>query len=200
MIHRISTWINTRLSLPSDKSSHPCYISIIHSIYGSLIFTMFKKNLLTIRVILGILLTGFLLFAIFVLIIWFRQPANNDLPDQPFMVFTIIPAATSTPLNQLPTPPPLSTTPYPSNTPIPGTIALNTYVQISGTGGDGLRIRATPGLSSTPLFFGNESEVFLVTDGPNQADGYTWWYLTAPYDQTRSGWAVANYLTFVPSP
>jgi len=83
---------------------------------------------------------------------------------------------------------------------LPGTIALNTYVQITGTGGDGLRLRASPGLASDPLFFGNESEVFLVTGGPEQADGYTWWYLTAPYDQTRAGWAVASFLAFVSSP
>ena len=41
---------------------------------------------------------------------------------------------------------------------------------------------------------------FLVTDGPQQVDGHTWWYLTAPYDQTRSGWAVQDYLSVIPSP
>ncbi len=33
-----------------------------------------------------------------------------------------------------------------------------------------------------------------------QADGYTWWYLVAPYDSTRAGWAAADFLAVVPSP
>jgi hypothetical protein len=33
-----------------------------------------------------------------------------------------------------------------------------------------------------------------VEDGPQEVDDFTWWYLVAPFDETRSGWAVANYL------
>jgi hypothetical protein len=89
----------------------------------------------------------------------------------------------------------------PSPTAAPGQIAIGVYVQPS-TGGDGLRIHIAPSLSAglafpDPAF---DSEVFLVTKGPEQADGYTWWYLTASYDTSRAGWAAQDYLTAIPSP
>ena len=159
------------------------------------------RNLLNIKVMLGIIVVAiFLLIATLVTILWIN-PVIFKPDNAPFSaVFTVIPAMTSTPRYFTPSLAPVSPTPPPTRTPLPGTIALNTYVQITGTEGDGLRLRVSPGLSSDPLFFGNESEVFLVTDGPALADGYTWWYLTAPYDQTRAGWAVATFLAFVPSP
>lgn len=159
------------------------------------------KNLLNLRVILGMILVAVLLFVATLVVFLLIQPGTSKPSTAPFSAeFTIIPAQTSTLRFVTPSLAPVSPTPPPTNTPLPGTIALNTYVQITGTEGDGLRLRAAPGLTSDPLFFGNESEVFLVTDGPAQADGYTWWYLTAPYDQTRAGWAVATYLAYVPSP
>ncbi|GAB4548928.1 MAG: hypothetical protein Fur002_25960 [Anaerolineales bacterium] len=81
-----------------------------------------------------------------------------------------------------------------------GSIGISAYVQIRGTEGEGLRIRAAPGLSSDTVFFGGESEVFLVRDGPQTADGYIWWYLVAPYDDTRAGWAAAEFLSVIPAP
>jgi len=71
------------------------------------------------------------------------------------------------------------------------------YVQISGTGGDGLRLRQQPGTGSEVMFMGYEAEVFKVMDGPKEQDGYIWWYLTAPYDESRSGWAASNFLTVI---
>jgi hypothetical protein len=91
-------------------------------------------------------------------------------------------------------------TPGGTVTPVPGQIAVGGYVQITGTGGDGLRIRSAAGLNSDTVFRGEESETFVVQNGPQQADGYTWWYVVAPYDKTRAGWAAANYLAAVPSP
>ena len=111
---------------------------------------------------------------------------------------TVIPASTSTPA-AAPTPtidPVLAGTP----TPEPGKIAVGVYVQISGTEGEGLRLRAAPGLNAEPLFMGYDAEAFQVREGPQEADGYVWWYLIAPYDETRAGWAAANYLTVIPSP
>jgi hypothetical protein len=77
---------------------------------------------------------------------------------------------------------------------------MDAYVQISGTGGDGLRLRVEPGLKSEVRILGAEDEVFEVKDGPREADGFTWWYLVGPYDQTRRGWAVSNYLQVVQNP
>jgi hypothetical protein len=82
----------------------------------------------------------------------------------------------------------------------PDTIGIGAYVQISGTEGEGLRIRSAAGLTGDTVFFGGESEVFVVKDGPQTADGYTWWYLVAPYDETRAGWAASDFLAVVPSP
>ena len=85
-------------------------------------------------------------------------------------------------------------------TPAPTGIALGNYVQISGTEGEGLRIRSEPGLNGEFEFLGYDSEVFIIKDGPRQADGFTWWYLVAPYDETRNGWAAADFLSYVPAP
>jgi hypothetical protein len=111
---------------------------------------------------------------------------------------TVIPAPTSTPLF---TPSP-TLDPLHLGTPtIPaGVIAIGGYVQITGTDGDGLRLRSAPGLASELLFLGEEAEVFQVKDGPKEANGYIWWYLVAPYDESRAGWAASNFLTVVPPP
>ena len=95
-----------------------------------------------------------------------------------------------------------TSTPSPSGTITPpaGQIGVGSYVQISGTEGAGLRIRTAAGLNSDTVFRGEEAETFQVKDGPQQADGYTWWYLVAPYDSTRAGWAAADFLAVVPSP
>jgi hypothetical protein len=106
---------------------------------------------------------------------------------------TIIPPNTPT---SLPT-----ATPGNLVTPTPeGQIGVEAYVQITGTEGSGLRIRRAPGQSGETVFVAEEEEIFLVKDGPQEADGYTWWYLVAPYDETRSGWAAADFLAAVPAP
>ena len=76
-----------------------------------------------------------------------------------------------------------------------GVIDVGAYVQVIGTGGAGLRMRAEPGLDSPIRFSALDSEVFLVIDGPIDSDGYTWWHLEAPYDQTRNGWSAGDFLT-----
>jgi hypothetical protein len=109
----------------------------------------------------------------------------------------MIPAPTHTPnVTPVPTIDPSLVTP----TLPPNTIGIGGYVQISGTEGEGLRIRSAPGLNGDTVFFGEESEVFIVRDGSQVADGYTWWYLVAPYDETRAGWGAADFLAVVPSP
>ena len=117
---------------------------------------------------------------------------------RPTPVIVVIPAPTATPTIDprfIPT-----ATPLGMGQGSVGGLFVGMYVQITGTGVEGLRFHASPGINSDSLFFGNESEVFLITKGPEQADGYTWWFLTAPYDQSRSGWAVMDYLSPVPTP
>jgi hypothetical protein len=55
-------------------------------------------------------------------------------------------------------------------------------------------------LQSETLFIALEAEVFQIEDGPSQADGYTWWYLVAPFDASHHGWAVSNYMNVVQKP
>lgn len=115
-------------------------------------------------------------------------------PAEVTPVLTMISAPTLTPVPAEPTP-----TPTPDATEIvvlpEGVIGVGIYVQVSGTDGAGLRMRSEPGLSGTVNFTALDAEVFLVIDGPVEVDGYTWWYLEAPYDQTRSGWSAGDFLT-----
>lgn len=146
-------------------------------------------------VILGaLLLTGFLLLitAISIGITSARQA--SDVGFAPADV-TVIPAPTST-SGAPPTP---TIDPF-APTPAPTGIALGNYVQITGTNGEGLRIRSEPGLNGNPEFLGFDSEVFIIQDGPRSVDGYVWWYLVAPYDQSRAGWAAADFLAYIPPP
>jgi hypothetical protein len=103
-----------------------------------------------------------------------------------------LPTATLRPILQTVAPPTQTAVPV-----LEGGIGVGMYVQITGTDGQGLRLRAGPGVGEAALFLGMDAEVFEVRDGPRNVDGYTWWYLTAPYDEKRSGWAAANYLTVV---
>lgn len=76
-------------------------------------------------------------------------------------------------------------------------VGVQKFVKIEGTDGVGLRIRREPGTSADVVFLANESEVFIVIGGPVEKDGILWWQLSTPYDETRSGWASADYLTMI---
>ncbi|MBM3143605.1 MAG: hypothetical protein FJ010_01290 [Chloroflexi bacterium] len=114
------------------------------------------------------------------------------------VLLTVIPAPTETPVPATPA----YETPVavPDVPPAPGDLTIGAYVQVSGTDGDGLRVREGPGLGYEPRFVGLESEIFQVIEGPLEADGYVWWRLAAPYDRNISGWAVSNYLEVVEEP
>ncbi len=144
---------------------------------------MNQKKLFNIWTILGsFACAGFLLIATWIGIQW-AHPHPTSTAGFVAADLTVIPLPTST----VPVPTPtIDASLAASLTAQPNQIALNTYVQISGTGTDGLRIRSAPGLNSDTVFRGDESETFMVKDGPQQADGYTWWYLVAPYDSTRA--------------
>ena len=158
------------------------------------------KNILNGKVLIAMLGIALLLLCSSLAYILVMRPAANSSPDlaAATAALTIIPAPTSTPLPVPPTLTPYPPTPEPSSTPALGQIAIGVYVQPS-TGGVGLRIHTQPGLSAD-FYSAFDSEVFLVTKGPEQADGYTWWYLTASYDTTRAGWAAQDFLQAIPSP
>ena len=160
------------------------------------------KNILTGKVLVAAVVIACVLSCVSLVYILLRRPAA-PAPDltPASAALTVIPAPTSTPHPLPPTQTPLPLAQMSSPTAAPGQIAIGVYVQPT-TGGDGLRIHTEPSLGADlafpkPAF---DSEVFLVTKGPVQADGYTWWYLTASYDASRAGWAVQDYLTAIPSP
>jgi hypothetical protein len=78
-----------------------------------------------------------------------------------------------------------------------GQFNLESYVQITGTGGNGLRLRASPGTDADVNFIAAELEVFKVIGGPVQMGDYIWWQLTAPYDEGRQGWAASDFLKVI---
>jgi len=127
------------------------------------------------------------------------RPARRTEPLA-LVALTIIPAPTETPMIPTPLPATPATASDLPSAPGAGVLYVGAYVQISGTGGEGLRIRQGPGLSYEQRYLGMEAEVFKIVGGPQEADGYTWWQLVAPYDDTISGWAVSNYLDAVDAP
>lgn len=153
------------------------------------------KQLFNRWVILGALLLAGLLLLITAILIGFTSPLQASNVGFAPADLTVIPASTSTSN----APPTATIDPF-APSPVPTGIAIGSYVQITGTDGEGLRIRSEPGLNGNPDFLGFDSEVFIVRDGPREVDGYIWWYLVAPYDETRAGWAASDFLTYIPSP
>ena len=140
-----------------------------------------------------------LLVATLLLLNWTRTPQAPSL-EQTAMI-TIIPLSTATDLPPTITPTP-ETPPESTGLPNPpaGDVAIGAYVQVTGTGGEGLRLREGPGLDRQVRILAAEEELFLVVDGPQQVDNYTWWYLEGPNDNTRHGWAVSNFVRVVQNP
>lgn len=158
------------------------------------------KNYLNLKIILAAILFALVIFGIFVGLLWSSRAKNT--PQTPATaILNIIDAPTETPMMQLATPT-IATTPT-ATQPVPsqgGDIAIGDYVQVSGTGGDGLRLHKSAGVSSEVQYIAIESEVFVVKDGPMNADGYVWWLLQDPYSENAAGWGVANYLAIVQNP
>ena len=146
----------------------------------------------------ALVIASVLLCVILAYILMARPAAARPDLSSATSALTIIPAPSSTPRPLPPTLTPIPPTPMASPTPGPGEIAVGVYVQPT-TGGAGLRVHTDPSLGAV-FFSAFDSEVFLITKGPEQADGYTWWYLTASYDTTRAGWAVQDFLTAIPKP
>lgn len=156
-----------------------------------------KSDIINRWVILGALFIASALLVISLLIGFGFTVPQTESPDLQIAEITTIPGPTSTPrIAAEPTHDPAMGT----ATPLPGEIALYGYVQIGNTEGEGLRLRDAPTLNGEALFLGFDAEVFQIVDGPQQADGYTWWYLIAPYDETRTGWAAEAFLEAIPSP
>jgi hypothetical protein len=156
---------------------------------------MRKRGLINLWTFLGAILVALLLGVVTLVLIMFAPPPEPSGASP--AVITLISASTATPTASAEE---TVASPYiPTATATSG-IGVGAYVQITGTEGLGLRMRAEPGLNGNLLFLSYDSEVFKVTEGPQDMDGHTWWRLVAPYDETRAGWAAADYLALVSSP
>ncbi|MDQ7025402.1 MAG: hypothetical protein Q9P01_06920 [Anaerolineae bacterium] len=81
----------------------------------------------------------------------------------------------------------------------PAPITLNSRVAVDGVATDKLNVRDSAAVNGTTVLFrADETEQFIVIEGPLQGDGFTWWRIQDPLDSTRTGWAVSNYLAVVP--
>jgi hypothetical protein len=147
------------------------------------------------RVLFAAGFIALLLLAYFIVLLVILSGPVSTAGSRPTAVLVILPGPSATP----------TLNPYATETETalvvdPSGIKTGDYVQIKGTDGSGLNIRSGAGVNYTPNFVGLDAEVFLVQDGPVEADGYYWWLLVAPYDQNRSGWAASNFLTIVTNP
>ena len=156
---------------------------------------MDPRQLLNRWVILGALLFAGILILLTAMSIGLTSPPQSATVGFAPANLTMIPASTSTSN----APATATIDPF-APSPTPTGLALGNYAQITGTGGQGLRIRSKPGLDGEFVFLGYDSEVFLVDDGPQTVDGYVWWHLVAPYDDTRAGCAASDFLTYIPAP
>ena len=158
------------------------------------------RNLVTIKVLIGAFIFGVVVFAVLLWVLWSSKTnAIGQIPAT--AILKIIEAPTQAfPMNVLTSTPTLvpigsQQTPAPS-----GDITIGNYVQVSGTGGDGLRLHNTASVSSKVNYIANDSKVFVVKDGPINADGYVWWELVDPDTGNAVGWGVADYLKVVQNP
>jgi hypothetical protein len=133
-----------------------------------------------------ILLVG-LIAGTIVVAVWLftRSPAAPDEPQPTTVVWTATLTPTATPQSTL-TPTPEA----PS-----GEIAVGQRVQVSGTEGVGLSLRADASTSSERRDVATDGEVFLIVDGPKETADYTWWLIRDENDPQREGWAVSQFLT-----
>ena len=150
----------------------------------------------------GVILSAIGLGAVFtigaaVALFMYLPPSVSESPQAGL---TWIPGPTNTPQPPTATLMPTSTI-TPTFAPLQsGELGIGSFVQIIGTERVGLNIRSGPGLNADIQFLGYDEEVFEVRDGPVDADGFTWWYLVTPVDETRAGWAAADFLSVVANP
>ena len=116
----------------------------------------------------------------------------NPFAPSPAPTPTIVVIPTVTPA--LPTLPPQPTsTPTPRPTPtLPTEITVGGYVKVIGAEADQLSYRSGPGLNYARLTIVKDGTVLEVLEGPEEADGYTWWRLED--EDGFIGWAADDWL------
>jgi uncharacterized protein YgiM (DUF1202 family) len=127
------------------------------------------------------------LLILVVLVSLWNPFAPAPLPT-PEIIPTLIPISPT-----LPPRPTITPTPKPTPTPtVPTKITVGGYVKVVGAEADQLSYRSGPGLNYARLALIKDGTILKVLEGPEEADGYTWWRL-----QDKDGfigWAAEDWL------
>ena len=109
------------------------------------------------------------------------QPTVEIIPTNTPALPTVAPFPTATP------------TPRPTPTPsVPTEIEAGGYVKVVGAEADALSYRSGPGLNYARLTLVKDGTILKVLEGPEEADGYTWWRLED--EDGFIGWAADDWL------
>jgi hypothetical protein len=109
------------------------------------------------------------------------QPTVEIIPTVTPALPTLAPFPTATP------------TPKPTPTPsVPTEISVGGYVKVVGAEADQLSYRSGPGLNYARLTLVKDGTILEVLEGPEEADGYTWWRLED--EDGFIGWAADDWL------
>ncbi len=129
-----------------------------------------------------------ILLLILAVVISFGPDLFRSAPQPTVIIPTVTPA--------LPTVAPLPTaTPTPKATPtpsVPTEIKVGVYVKVIGAEADALSYRSGPGLNYARLSIVKDGTILEVLEGPEEADGYTWWRLED--EDGFIGWAADTWL------
>ncbi len=136
---------------------------------------------------LAALLSGIILIIAAGIWLFTKPPASPPGPIPPAVVQTVTLSASAPSLSS-PTPLAILT----------NGISIGVRVQVSGTGTVGLSIRADANTEAERRSVAQEGAIFLITDGPKEADGLLWWFVKDETDPNLVGWAAADYLIPVP--
>ncbi len=148
--------------------------------------------------ILGILLFAFLSVGMLYLLEGQRGAAG---PTPTAIIWTVTPSPPP-----VASPTPTATEPAVSDeqdiaTPTPPVdIRIGGYVQVAGTGVQGLSLRQGPGANYARMDVAAEGEIFVVVEGPQTTAGAPWWRIRDPDNEARVWWAIGNYLQPVVHP
>jgi len=70
-------------------------------------------------------------------------------------------------------------------------LGIGATAMVAGTGGEGLKLRSGPALSSNAIGKNPDGTIVTVVGGPRSADGYTWWQIKSPIG---TGWSAGAWL------
>ncbi|MBN1886623.1 MAG: hypothetical protein JW850_01480 [Thermoflexales bacterium] len=117
-----------------------------------------------------------------------RPPAPAELPTPIFIIVTSLPGGASAPGQSQPE--------TEATQPAPGQARPGDVVQVSDTGGLGVRLRAGPGVLYETLKIVPEGSRLELVGEARQADDHVWRLVRDPTDGVQ-GWMVVDYLQVI---